>query len=123
MHSTSAKKRKRSSKRSKNKDDSGSRIRSRERLESKTQGDTCHRTYKQGKSSIPVFSHDRPCLADDENFKTSIQDISKLNNQLTVIRKSLKKKIKTLDMHRPNTDSASKKSDGYGTDLEEEKLN
>lgn len=128
MHSASAKKRKKSSKRSKGREDSGSRIRSRERLENKTlECNSAINTYqnsmgRKDQSPLSFLCQERMNFDDDEHQLHYMQDSIILNGQLKNIEKNLKKKVKSIDIQRPKTDNTANPSSRYSTEFDEQKL-
>lgn len=83
-------KRKKSSKKSK-KEDSGSRLRSRERLENKTiECNSAINTYQKDQSPLSFFCHDKVNFEEDDNLLQYMQDSIMLNGHISNIEKNLK---------------------------------
>lgn len=124
MSFTSGKKRK-SGKRSRWKEDSGSRIRSREHLENKTLDcGSAINTYQNSigrkeQSPLSFFYHDRMNFDDDENMLKYMQESIKITNKIGEIEKQLKKKIRYLDSEKENLGNDNKSK----TDNDEKKIN
>lgn len=117
------------SKRNKTKENSGSRIRSRERIENKTlECNSAINTYQNSicrKEQSPLSFYTKlGGVDDDDNLLQYMQDSIMLNGQLTNIEKGLKKKVKLLRSkeQRPRTDLNSDHSTRLETEYDEEKL-
>lgn len=88
--SKQSQKRKKSSKKNK-KEDSGSRIRSRERLENRTiECNSAINTYQKDQSPLSFFCHDKVNFEEDDNLLQYMQDSIMLNGHISNIEKNLK---------------------------------
>jgi hypothetical protein len=130
MHSASAKKRKKSGKRSRCKEDSGSRVRSRDRVENKTvECNSAINTYptsimRKDQSPVSLFNQDRTSFDDDEHLLQHMQDSIMLSNHLINIEKSLKKQVKIIDSQKSKSiSSQDEESTKFNTEIEESKVN
>ena len=129
MHSASAKKRKKSGKRSRCKDDSGGRVRSRDKVENKTlECNSAINTYhnsiaRKDQSPTSFLFQDRMNFDDDEQIMQYMQDSVLLSNQLSNIEKSLKKQVKVIDSQKSKSENYDDESTKFSTEIEESKVN
>lgn len=127
INSTSAKKRKKSSKQSKHRDDSGSRVRFRDKQDKTLEFSSAVNTYqnsvgRKDHSPLSFLNYDRIGADEEENLVDIIHDSMIIKDQIKNIEKGLKKKIMNMDTTRSNTEKSPKGTDRFDSEFDEKKL-